>query len=173
MTVLNVVIESVKELKTKQRNFLQPKMAELSIINIISIVIVLLTCQIVPTRSSAIDDTLSFKSLVLGSLSSGQNASGRVSRNSCHNYYMNVTDMGYSLVIDLNTSSAELFLLVKASPILRHSADDEHNYANYYQFKKQGGHHGVVVTSEHLSPGRWYIGICNYVQDPPALFTDR
>mmetsp|Transcript_37999 Transcript_37999/g.79594 ORF Transcript_37999/g.79594 Transcript_37999/m.79594 type:complete len:88 (-) Transcript_37999:1-264(-) len=77
MTVLNVVIESVKELKTKQRNFLQPKMAELSIINIISIVIVLLTCQIVPTRSSAIDDTLSFKSLVLGSLSSGQNASGR------------------------------------------------------------------------------------------------
>jgi hypothetical protein len=52
--------------------------------------------------------------------------------------------------------TAQLFLLVKASPILRHSADDEHNYANYYQFKKQGGHHGVVVTSEHLSPGRWF-----------------
>ena len=23
------------------------------------------------------------------------------------------------------------------------------------------------MTSEHLSPGRWYIGVCNYVQDSP------
>ena len=78
---------------------------------------------------------------------------------------MNITDIGYSLVVDLNTSSSNLFLLVKASPILRHSLEDEHNYANYYQFKKQGGHHGVVVTSDHLSPGRWYIGVCNHVQE--------
>lgn len=105
-------------------------------------------------------------------LRSGQVASGRVSSSSCHNYYMNVTDIGYSLVVDLNTSSSALFLLVKASPILRHSLEDEHNYANYYQFKKQGGHHGVVVTSDHLSPGRWYIGVCNYVQEAPT-FDDK
>jgi len=87
---------------------------------------------------------------------------------------MNVTDFGYNLVVDLDTrsTSSQLFLLVKASPILRHSLEDEHNYASYYQFKKQGDHHGVVVTSEHLSPGRWYIGVCNYVQEV-ALFNDR
>jgi len=115
--------------------------------------------------ATAVDDALSDTSLVLGSLSSGQVASGRVSSSSCHNYYMNITEIGYSLVVDLNTSSSNLFLLVKASPILRHSLEDEHNYANYYQFKKQGGHHGVVVTSDHLSPGRWYIGVCNHVQE--------
>ena len=98
----------------------------------------------------------------------------QVSRSSCHNYYMNVTDFGYNLVVDLDTRtpSSQLFLLVKASPILRHSLEDEHNYASYYQFKKQGDHHGVVVTSEHLSPGRWYIGVCNYVQEV-ALFDDK
>jgi len=98
----------------------------------------------------------------------------QVSRSSCHNYYMNVTDFGYNLVVDLDTrtTSSQLFLLVKASPILRHSLEDEHNYASYYQFKKQGDHHGVVVTSEHLSPGRWYIGVCNYVQEV-ALFDDK
>ena len=87
---------------------------------------------------------------------------------------MNVTDFGYNLVVDLDTRtpSSQLFLLVKASPILRHSLEDEHNYASYYQFKKQGDHHGVVVTSEHLSPGRWYIGVCNYVQEV-ALFDDK
>jgi hypothetical protein len=51
-------------------------------------------------------------------------ASGRVSTSSCHNYYMNVTEIGYNLVVDLNTSSSALFLLVKASPILRHSVSD-------------------------------------------------
>jgi hypothetical protein len=98
----------------------------------------------------------------------------QVSRSSCHNYFMNVTDFGYNLVVDLDTRtpSSQLFLLVKASPILRHSLEDEHNYASYYQFKKQGDHHGVVVTSEHLSPGRWYIGVCNYVQEV-ALFDDK
>jgi len=98
----------------------------------------------------------------------------QVSRSSCHNYFMNVTDFGYNLVVDLDTQSpsSQLFLLVKASPILRHSLEDEHNYASYYQFKKQGDHHGVVVTSEHLSPGRWYIGVCNYVQEV-ALFDDK
>lgn len=87
---------------------------------------------------------------------------------------MNVTHFGYNLVVDLDTRtpSSQLFLLVKASPILRHSLEDEHNYASYYQFKKQGDHHGVVVTSEHLSPGRWYIGVCNYVQEV-ALFDDK
>lgn len=82
---------------------------------------------------------------------------------------------------------------------VRWQLEDEHNYANYYQFKKQGGHHGVVVTSEHrehplppdsascdpaptvrlicnvmraVSPGRWYIGVCNYVPDPPS-FDDK
>ena len=123
--------------------------------------------------AGAIDNVLSYKSLVLGSLSSGQRVSGRVSRSSCHNYFMNVTDFGYNLVVDLDSRSpsSQLFLLVKASPILRHSLEDEHNYASYYQFKKQGEHHGVVVTSEHLSPGRWYIGVCNYVQEV-AIFDD-
>ncbi|KAJ1488845.1 hypothetical protein T484DRAFT_1744354 [Baffinella frigidus] len=119
----------------------------------------------------AIEDVMSYKSLVLGSLASGQKASGRVSRSSCHNYFINVTAVGHNLVVDLDTSSTDLFLLVKASPILRHSLEEEHNYANYYQFKKQGDHHGVVVTSEHLSPGRWYIGVCNYVQEE-ALFAN-
>jgi hypothetical protein len=119
----------------------------------------------------AIEDVMSYKSLVLGSLASGQKASGRVSRSSCHNYFINVEASGHNLELDLDTSSTDLFLLVKASPILRHSLETEHNYANYYQFKKQGDHHGVVVTSEHLSPGRWYIGVCNYVQEE-ALFAN-
>ena len=161
--------------------------------------------------AGAIEDVLSYKSLVLGSLSSGERKSGRVrasclcsvcacsawrawtttraarqscyantvnlaqvSRSSCHNYFINVTDFGYNLVVDLDTrmSSSQLFLLVKASPILRHSLEDEHNYASYYQFKKQGDHHGVVVTSEHLSPGRWYIGVCNSHEEM-ALFDDK
>jgi len=113
------------------------------------------------------DNILSYKSSVLGSLNSGQQVTGRVFSSSCHNYFINVTSVGYNLVVDLDSSSTKLFLLVKASPILRHSLEDEHNYASYYQFKKQGDHHGVVVTSEHLSPGRWYIGVCNYVQDSP------
>eukprot|EP00960_Hanusia_phi_P022714 671189-Hanusia_phi.AAC.1 len=113
------------------------------------------------------DNILSYKSFVLGSLNSGQQVTGRVFSSSCHNYFINVTSVGYNLVVDLDSSSTKLFLLVKASPILRHSLEDEHNYASYYQFKKQGDHHGVVVTSEHLSPGRWYIGVCNYVQDNP------
>mmetsp|Transcript_46609 Transcript_46609/g.72952 ORF Transcript_46609/g.72952 Transcript_46609/m.72952 type:complete len:692 (+) Transcript_46609:401-2476(+) len=122
--------------------------------------------------SCGMDDALSYKSLVLGSLESGEKATGRVSRSSCHNYFLNVSALGYNLVVDLNTSSSSLFLLVKASPILRHSLEDEHNYANYYQFKKQGDHHGVVVKSEHLTPGRWYVGVCNYVQDAP-FFDER
>lgn len=119
--------------------------------------------------TGAIEDGMSYKSLVLGSLSSGQKASGRVAQSSCHNYFINVTASRHNLVVDLDTSSTELFLLVKASPILRHSLEEEHNYARYYQFKKQGDHHGVVVTSEHLSPGRWYIGVCNYGEEA-ALF---
>jgi hypothetical protein len=35
------------------------------------------TCSMLSSRASTIDDSISFKSLVLGSLRSGQNASGR------------------------------------------------------------------------------------------------
>jgi len=114
---------------------------------------------------------MSYKSLVLGSLASGQKASGRVSHSSCHNYFIHVEASGHNLELDLDTASTDLFLLVKASPILRHSLEAEHNYASYYQFKKQGDHHGVVVTSEHLSPGRWYIGVCNYGQEESLFAT--
>lgn len=120
-----------------------------------------------PVLSVDDDGLSSVKSLVLGSLTSGESVTGKISRGSCHNYFMNVTARGYNLVVDLNTSSSQLFLVVKASPSLRYSLEEEHNFANYYQFKKQGDHHGVVVTSEHLSPGRWFIGVCNYVQDAP------
>jgi hypothetical protein len=77
MTLFHVGIDFVKDMKKMQKNNLQPKLANLSPLKIISMFIVLLTCQIKITQSSAIDDTLSFKSSVLGSLSSGQNASGR------------------------------------------------------------------------------------------------
>ena len=79
------------------------------------------------------DNILSYKSSVLGSLNSGQQVTGRVFSSSCHNYFINVTSVGYNLVVDLDSSSTKLFLLVKASPILRHSLEDEHNYASYYQ----------------------------------------
>lgn len=32
----------------------------------------------------------------------------------------------------------------------------------FFQFKSQGEVHGVVVKSDYLSPGRWYVGVCNY-----------
>ncbi len=72
-----MAINFAKDLKIMQWKFLQRKMDNVSVINIICMCTVLLTCHVESVRSSTIDDTLSFKSLVLGSLSSGQNASGR------------------------------------------------------------------------------------------------
>jgi len=98
------------------------------------------------------DAVLSVKSLVLGSLQSGEKMSGDVARSSCHNYFMNVPGKGFNLVVDLNTSSSQLFLLVKASPILRHSLEEEHNFANYYQVGVRGltilcGYHSVLTQT--------------------------
>jgi len=109
--------------------------------------------------------TQQFKSVVIGSMESGDVVSGTVPPGACHNYFIHVQMSGLSLLVDLNTTGGVPFLLVKESPVLGDPSggdSDEHNYANYYQFKSEGEVHGVVVRSEYLSPGRWYIGVCNY-----------
>jgi hypothetical protein len=77
---------------------------------------------------------------------------------------MNVTETGYSLVIDLNTSSSALFLLVKSSPILRHSVSPLVHTFYYDRYLLYCFSDAVLEESLHTCPlktGTWpFSRIC-------------